>query len=84
MRKNCVFEVQIDHSLDVVKFMGNVFNKTDFSIDGFTIYRGRRLIDPTSSKFKNDFIGIKGDILIGSFSKIKGLRENIILYNKSK
>jgi len=79
MLKNrcCEFTHPINKGL---KFDGVNYSIMDNVYKGFYIYSGVRWLG--GDKFKKSYIALNGNVCIGSFSKLRGLLDEIDLFLK--
>jgi len=84
MHSNIVHRVYSDMNSNEIKHLGSVYK--DLLTNKPTEYKNFRLMvgfrDLGGGKYKRSYIAVKHDTIIGSFSKLKGLKENIDLFLK--
>lgn len=83
MHSNIIHRVYSDMNLNEIKHLGSCYKDLD---NKPTEYKNFRLMvgfrDLGCGKYKRSYIAVKHDTIIGSFSKLKGLKENIDLFLK--
>jgi len=82
MHSNIIHRVYSDIKLNEIKHLGSVYK--DLIPNKPTKYKNFRLMvgfrDLGGGKYKRSYIAVKRDTIIGSFSKLNGLKQNIDLF----